>query len=283
MIAGLESALDWLGSKGIRGRPSRYATYLQIIKRIDQRWQEGATRAADIPVDPLLMETAFREALQLIRIAEGLSNQQGARLQEKLTCLVSGPVLERDERLSNSGNLPRNLGFELEVAADFAAAGDIELSEDVDLVVRSGDIPFFIECKRPASLGRVVANLNGAASQIMRRLDATGLTSYGIVALSVAKMHWPAGALIKGASMAHIRASVERWVDGFDRRYVAPWLHRQRDGRMAGVLVHIPYVAYESDSPTVVGTELSLRCRYPKGTLSHNDLAHLLRRVALAT
>ncbi|MGH9366399.1 MAG: hypothetical protein ACRD3M_01835, partial [Thermoanaerobaculia bacterium] len=281
LIADLESAIAWVSSRGVRAQRSRYATYLRTIRQIEARRKQGATRAKDIPVDPLMMENAFREALQLARIAHGLRDEDNEHVRDKLRVLIGGPALEGDEKEINSGNRARNCAFELDVAACLAPIARPDFSTGVDVTVRHSGVSFLIECKRTFSLRKLATNLRDAGRQITEELEKTGLAAYGVVALSAAKMHWHAGALIRTKSFMEIDAAIHKWIGQFDRRHVNPWLRRQGERRLAGVLVHLPYTAYVGDSPTVVGTQFILLNRYGPRTIAYSDLSKLFGRVQL--
>ena len=275
VITQLDSAIGWVASHDVRSRPSRYATYLETIQRIEKRWREGATRADEISVDPVLMETAFREGIQLIRIATAFRGRHVEGMLPKLKRLIDGPVLEGDERSSNSGHVGRDTGFELEVAAYFSSAGYVEFPPDIDLVLHAGGISYYFECKRPSSPQKLRPNLNRARTQLIHRLSQTRMTSYGVVALSASKVHWSPGALLTVTSVASLRDSVTVWLARFDREHITTWLHAQPDNRLAAVLVHLPYTAYVGDSPPISTSEFFLLGRHGRGSQLAKDLRRL--------
>lgn len=284
MISELEQAMEWLAGLSISTTRSRFAEYLRTLKRIDRRWREGATRADEIPVDPILMETAALEAWQLVRTWRGLRDQPPAGLARKLALMVDGPVLEINERSTNSGNSARDSGFELDVAAFFSNAGAVDLTRDVDVTLNARGIPHFIECKRPSSQKRLSKNLNEASSQIMVELGRSRLACYGIAAISAAKAHFRGWPLIRGRTIEEIRAAIRSWMKRFDDSFLAPWFARQRDGRVVAVLVHFPYIAYTGDSPTILGNEYYLIARkFIRGTRAHSDLEGLTRSLELSS
>jgi hypothetical protein len=278
LIAELEEAIAWIDGFGLPVGATRYGAYLRALKLVDKRWREGATRADEIPIDPKLMETAAWEAALIGRVARGLRQHSAASLVQKLRVLVSGPILERDEKTANSGNRARDCGFELDVAAYFSTAGVVDLTRGVDVVGSFRTMPLFIECKRPSSRRKVAENLDEASAQILTELSATGLACYGIPAISVAKVDWAGGVVIHAKTREALEESLRSWFDRFDRAYLQPWFPRQKDGRLSAVLVHIPYTGYIGDSATITGTEIALvQSRLLQGTWAHRDLAGLVQ------
>ncbi len=284
MIAELEQAVAWLESFGIAIRTKRHAIYLRYLKLIDKRWREaGNMRAADVPIDPKRMETAAFEAAQLIRIWQAFAESPPDGLDAKLKIYAGGPELEREERPSKSGNSARDCGFELDVAVHFRAAGPINLTEGVDVVVRFQTMPIFIECKRPSSQQMVAENLDRATDAIMLQLNHTALSSYGMPAISIAKVEWVGGVVLQGNSAAALENALTSWMARFDKDYIQPWFPTLRDGRLIAVLLHIPYVGYIGDSPSIVGVQLGLiGSRFVQGTIAHRDLAKLTEIVRRA-
>jgi len=260
-IEDLRRALQWLNDLGIRTSGTRYASYLKSLIFIEARWRAGATRADEIPVDPLVMETAFVESSQLLRIWRGLHATATDGVVARLRKATKGPVLLKDEKATNSSNAGRDSAFELEIAAGCAHFGAIGLEGRVDVRSEIGTIPVSVECKRPSSERKLTSSLKEASTQLEMELSQTALACYGVVAMSVSKSHWKAGALIKGGSMESIRQSMVLWLKRFDERYVEPWFASVPDGRIIAVFVHLPYVAYVGDSPTIVGTELMVLTR----------------------
>ena len=278
MIRELEGALSWLYGLGVSTERTRFATYLRTLQFIDKRWREvGDLRASDIPVDPILMETCALEASQLIRIWQGLADSPPTGLTTKLKILVGGPELEIREKVTNAGNAARDCGFELDLAAYFRRVSEVDLMGGVDVVARFRTMPIFIECKRPSSRKKIATNLDRASAQILTQLHHTSLACYGIPAISVTKAHWNGWPLVRAQSIESIRASVAQRIGLFRSQYINPWFTRQKDARMAAVLVHFPYIGYTGDSPTMIGTEMFVLGdeRQQRGW-SHRDLADLI-------
>jgi hypothetical protein len=230
------------------------------------------------------METAAFEAAQLIRIWQAFAESPPEGLEARLKTYASGPELEREERPAKSGNSSRDCGFELDVAAHFRGAGSISLTQGVDVVVRFRTMPIFIECKRPSSQQMVAENLDRATDAIMVELGNTSLASYGVPAISIAKVDWAGGVVIKGDSTAALESALTAWMAHFDKDYIQPWFPKLTDGRLIAVLLHIPYVGYIGESPSIVGVQMGLiGSRFVQGTIAHRDLVQLTEIVRRAS
>lgn len=276
ILADLEQALSWLGSARVSTKTKRHATYLGSLKLIDHAWRaRGAMRAEDVPIDAKLMTTSFAEAFRLITIWRAFAGREPSGLAAKLKAFAKGPVLEREERPAKSGNSARDIGFELEMAAYFSAAGPVDLTRGVDVVVSFNGIAAHIECKRPSSVGMIGENLDRAGRQLQRELNKTRLASYGIVAISLAKAEWAAGVVLGASRMDQIHASLQAWTKRIDREYLAPWFQTQTDQRMLAVLVHIPYDADFENEPPFPSVQCDLIVRRSPGGHALQDLTKL--------
>ncbi len=89
-----------------------------------------------------LLQNAILEATEFIDIQSGLGSSQDPRLAERLRDFVAGaPMLSAE---TPNANRPRNIGFELSIAAAVVSAGlPVDLSPPADISIPISPHPFY--------------------------------------------------------------------------------------------------------------------------------------------
>ena len=224
-IQALRDACTWMGIG--RGRASDYRRLLE--ESLEGAWSEKHLLAAYESSEIVDLYVLWkRHAAEFPGIMDRLRK-----------VAAKGPTLREGERLSSSGNRPRNDAFGLLFAGKLLAA-DIDVigvdgamrtgvrcAESADVVLRVKSEFFSVECKRPQSLNRLQERVKEACRQIRRR------SLPGIVAVDCSALLRPSGTVMENRDLGFAEARVSAKLE----REVAPELYHHRGPDLLGILL----------------------------------------------
>jgi hypothetical protein len=208
-IAALTEFLQGRGIITQGTRIDRYAQYLTRVSAVGAAGVDASTifkNAApgpfESPVDWLLY--VLREVHELMWILKGLQAHEPKGIAAKLKTVVGG----RDFAALDVDSSSRNTQFELRIASYYCQAGwDVDLSSDTDIVGRTSDYTWYIECKRVASgaqLGKRLSEGRAQLSKRMPRRDGSRRVA-GAMAVDVTKLAFSHNGLTWAMTNEHSR------------------------------------------------------------------------------
>jgi hypothetical protein len=227
---------DWLHALGIRVQKDRWHDAIRMLHRAKEQRDRVERGVAYQPI-PNYFQGLF-EALEVLQIFRAFSNDTSPLLKEKLSRALSGPVSPLEEQPKNSA--ARNAMFELALAAGWKNAGAIVQLGEPDICLTLGAATFVVECKRPFSSTSVRRNIEDAAGQLRRALDAPGQTgSFGIVAVSVSRVFSPSNLMCatKDQGRAALNEALIELIG--KHRYEWKWNTAAFHERIASVMFHL--------------------------------------------
>lgn len=215
---------DFLEQRGINTRHTRierYAQYLRQVEDVDNSPFDASKifkNAADgpfvTPVDWFLY--VLREVHELMWILKGLRTSSPAGVDEKLKIVVSGSDFAALDVNSQS----RNTQFELRIASYFCQAGcEVDMSTETDVIARTDDYAFFLECKRVGSKSQLRRRLSEARKQLASRMPRKHgkRLVLGCVAADVTKVAFSHNGLTFGLTNDHSRDVIQEELVGIAR------------------------------------------------------------------
>lgn len=215
---------DFLEQRGINTRHTRierYAQYLRQVADVDNSPFDASKifkNAADgpfvTPVDWFLY--VLREVHELMWILKGLRTSSPAGVDEKLKIVVSGSDFAALDVNSQS----RNTQFELRIASYFCQAGcEVDMSTETDVIARTDDYAFFLECKRVGSKSQLGRRLSEARKQLASRMPRKRgkRLVLGCVAADVTKVAFSHNGLTFALTNDHSRDVIQEEMVGIAR------------------------------------------------------------------
>jgi len=254
--ADFEETIAWFGKYAPGAFKRRFALYRRDIAALVEAFNAGK-------VDELLksnriesLTNSVSESIELGMIRKGLASLLGQdeQLARRIRKIIKGPEYAKQELTDTSTNEPRNYAFELMIASYCAAAGyTIDLSDDADLAFEDEGRKVFIECKRPASVKAVGANVSRALSQLTKRYNASAFAGLkrGVVALSISKIINREQRLISIETEADLSGQLRSIVRKFVSEHEQFW-QRTLDIRTLGVIVYFYTAAFIEDEGFLV-------------------------------
>lgn len=180
----MKAWLAELGKTAAGTRLDKYAADIRMIEdaRLGDRQRELVQRFGKHRLVRSLVE-----GFQLSTVFRALRERPDLQIGDKLSMAVEGPALPEDERPATASNRPRNILFELLVAARLTAAGySPTLGEQPDVAAVVSDIPVFFQCKRVMSMRGFSEAIKNARTQLERDLKAEQ-QAVGVIAIDLAK------------------------------------------------------------------------------------------------
>ena len=208
----LAEIAEFLGTRGIDTRATRIERYAQFLPQAVELgvaevgahkiFKNSAGGPFESPIDWLLY--VLREVHELMWILAGLKSHSPRGIDAKLKAVVGG----RDFAALDTDSASRNTQFELHIASYFCQTGfEVDLSTDTDVIARTSDAEFYVECKRVTSGGQLGKRLSDARSQLEQRMprkDGKRLV-LGSIAVDVTKVAFTHNGLTWGITSEHSR------------------------------------------------------------------------------
>jgi hypothetical protein len=232
------AACEWMRSKGIAVDRTRAGEYERILIEIAAYYERGAIDDLITLRGSRVLFNAMAQASEFVDIHSGVSRLPSPHVEEKLRDFVGGAVMLEDETLKL--NHPRNVGFELLIAAASATCGlTIDLAPPADLSWIVNSTRLFVECKRPFAKRKIANRIREGLRQLTRRYEASPdpAQSRGVLAVSVSRVFNDGSRILQVPNEAAVDAEMERIFDQFIKRYRHYWL--TTDSRTLAVLLEL--------------------------------------------
>lgn len=235
----LQEACDWIGTLGVRYAGTRLDTYKKLFNQL-ALCQRSDTLDLFFAEHYTFEEwvNATLESATIIRTYEGLRGVWDADLIRRIKATLRSHELYVLDNADRSG---RDFGFELAVAAKFAAKGfAIDFGHDADLRLMLGNVELFVECKRLKSEVKVPRRIKEGLQQLEIRYANVPQPerAAGMLALSVSKVLNPDLKFLLASNAQQLSALAHRHCAAFCDRYRELWL-KEVDPRTIGTFVHL--------------------------------------------
>jgi hypothetical protein len=232
------AACEWMRGKGIAVDVTRVGYYEKVLEELADYHDRGA-------IDDLIalrgapsLISVLTESTEFVDIHSGLSRAADLHMVPKLKQFVGGAAMLQDETVA--ANQPRNVGFELLIAAFAASVGvNVNLEPPADLSFVGTTQRYFVECKRPFAEKKLANRIRKGLKQLGRRYSAAECPdeARGILAISVSRVV-NRGSLMLNVNTANVDAEMDRIFEILIRRYSRYWL-TIADRRTVAVLLEL--------------------------------------------
>lgn len=234
----LQETEAWLNDVGIKTGETRFSAIVEQVNTIcDYKAKANIQELVD-HFDNELLWYALLESGAFLDIHKAFRELKSHQIpRSKLTEILKGPFLPKDEDTENQNTHSRNTLFELQMAAKINGAGiDVIGFDDVDFVL--DEQTFNVQCKRIHSFKRIKDNVQRAYEQIQCRLKADEKQK-ALICISIDKLSEKDGKILRvktakdiGPEMvritsAFIEANREYWHNYIDIRLIATFIYFQ--------------------------------------------------------
>ncbi|KAB8046215.1 hypothetical protein GCN78_25635 [Janthinobacterium rivuli] len=230
-----DEVCSWLESLGIQYHNTRVHKYKSLLTDL---------AISEVRKDYSFFEekyglvngiNAAHEAMELIRIYEGLRYEKDPKFIERLTKILQGHELFPLDKSSG-----RDFSLELGIAASFVAQGNqIDFSHVADLSLVFDGTPMFVECKRLKSESKIKANIKDGLKQLTKRYETLENPSKarGILVLSIGAVVNPNLILYEASDSGQLGRKVKTTVREFIATYKQYWERETTDKRSIAVII----------------------------------------------
>lgn len=212
---------------------------MRRLREIADYYEAGTIDALVEERGLLSIVNAIGRATEFEDIWVGLRNSNDPQLRERLKTFVGGVILLSDE--TTDGNRPRNIGFELSIAATASSAGlPIDLRPPADLTIPISPHPFFVECTRPLKEGKVQHRIRRGLNQLVRRYAASDQPerARGILAICISKTENDGSSWLQASNESELATQIKGILDRYVARYRHYWEERA-DPRTLSVMLEL--------------------------------------------
>lgn len=274
-----DRAIEWLRQCESPLEPTRINKYRKTINLLLNAYKKGTTRELLNKGKFPEIVSSFYEIREIIDIWHGLKEIDSEELRLRLKKLIKGPENIAYESVESSSNYPRNIGFELYIAARFAVPGfNIHLNANGDLSLVYQGRPVYVECKRPNQLNKLKRNINKAFSQLEKKYRAGNNKAVGLIALSINKLINPEQKLLVTDTLQDLENSLGGLVGKFIRDHESHWQKRD-DKRTIGIIVSLQVPCeIKSQNLLTIGREFGINNTTISGTKSHELLMNIAKK-----
>jgi hypothetical protein len=239
MCDGLAAANDWLTSLRIREQHDRIRQHMERIALLEEARKAGALMEATQGDDGRLAMFSLTEAVEFLDTFSAFAGDPPGGLRRRLKDALAGPADLAAE--ATDSNQARNIMFELNLASRIRSRGlPVDLpKENPDILTRFENVSLCIQCKRPYKEETIPANIEKAASQLRRDLDAdANPDARGIVAISVSRVFNPGDQIFAGPDEASVAKRLGDEVQQLGESHASTW-KKIVDPRIVGILFHL--------------------------------------------
>jgi hypothetical protein len=232
----LDAAIEWICTFGIsqeRTRIGEYKRAISVLSEIYKTEDLEKTRKEFVRI-----ATALYEANDLISIHKGLAGKYDSEIGEHIKKYAKGPANFREEVVSASSNLARNIAFELLVASKIVSANiPLDFSIKTDIATKFDGRNILFECKRPQSEESIEKNIKDAFKQLERMYkNPIRARHRGIIALDISKLLNPEFMLYIQPDAASLDRGLVQIADQFILKNERLWQLR-RNSKTIAVLI----------------------------------------------
>lgn len=225
----LDVACQWLTELGIAYSQTRVGKYQEILEHLARRQTAGTLQSISDSYTEDECTNALFEVQQILDIYDGLSGTECQGLTHRLREALRG---HESYVLANESRSGRDISFELLVAAKYAPEkGRMTFDRGADMAMTlANGTPFFIECKRLKSPGKLETRIKEGLKQLERRYDqsASPETARGMLALSIDKIADPERKPIMALNDEDLSRHMSDLVSNFINTYQHYWVAYQR-------------------------------------------------------
>jgi hypothetical protein len=258
MLAQIEDLETWLRAAGVEPRSTRLSKYKGDISILadPKKLQNLLTHFNESELRELFF--TFTEVNELHTIYSVLSPHHESLLKGRFSEVVTGPPSSAAEKPSNSGNRPRNIQFELLLAALFVKAG-FPVVDDPNSDVQTGfeHRRIIVECKRPQRLTGIRAAIKDGVNQLRKRLESGDTDAVGVLALSLTKVLTEGDTLIRAPDTRIALKVLSRTIQQHIQPR-EPYFQAQARSSVAGILVHASAPTIPQNPPSIATVSMQL-------------------------
>lgn len=192
----------------------------------------------------------FREVHELMWIIKGLQNHPPLGVKEKLEVIVGG----RDFASLDKDSSSRDAQFELRIASYFCQSGfEVDMSTETDIIAKTDQFQFLIECKRISSEKQLRKRLSEARNQLRKRMPRKDgpRINMGCIAADVTKLAFSHNGLTFGMTNEHSRDVIQSKLKYISSRF-GDSLSFDSSRKLLGywLQIHIAALILKPDPPT---------------------------------
>jgi hypothetical protein len=264
-----DDAFAWFQSLGVAVDNTRAAEYRRVLTEMAEEHARGEIDALTARRSFGHLVNAITQAAEFIDIHRGLAHMsETADLASRLRTFVGGCAILSDE--TAEANAPRNIGFELLVAATMARGGlPVHLGAAADISIPVKPRPFFVECKRPFRESKVQNRIRKGLNQLEGRYDTPD--ARGFLALSISRLVNDGSYVLRVPTNADIDPEIAKIVDRYIARYQRHW-QSGRDRRTTAVLIELRTACHVEDISLLgVGRFYSFVMIAPQGSAEREE------------
>ncbi|RRI84248.1 hypothetical protein EIM01_06635 [Pseudomonas aeruginosa] len=186
-LARYSEAVDWLESKGLHIRASRYGRYAAHYERLIDNWGNESFSQISANRD---YASSIYEVHGVVEIKDKLSELYCEELHQSLRRIISGKERYGDELVGSKPNSARDFLFELYMARCFKRAGySIDFKTVADFNAHDEQDSIFVECKRPSKEDTFGKNVEKALKQVVGRFSSSDFRNQkGIAAIDMSSL-----------------------------------------------------------------------------------------------
>jgi hypothetical protein len=248
-----QAACKWMRDKGIAIDGTRVGYYQGILAEVADYYERGAiNELITLRGIPWLLN-ALTESKDFVDIHSGLSRAADQDMFPKLKQFCRGAEMLRDETTAANQNQPRNMGFELLIAAAAASCGvNVSLQPPADLSLVGPNQSYFVECKRPFTEKRLARRIREGLEQLQRRYSSSASPeeARGILAVSVSRIVNHGSLMLKVSNEANVAAEMDRIFSLLIPQYEHCW--STADQRTVAILLELRTACQLTDLPLLI-------------------------------
>lgn len=209
---------NWLTSLGRETSIGRFAELIDYIEKVCDFQRRGELDELVKKYDNEILWYSLIESWTFVEVYEAFHNLKSHQVpRSKLTKILGGPFLPRNEAAQDQNIHSRNTLFELLIAAKFKKANlEITGFDDVDFVF--DEVKFNVQCKRIHSHKKIEGNLNEAIDQFTKKKESTP-NLRGLIAFSIDKLTGKEGKILKTGTVQDIEVELVRHINDFVKNY----------------------------------------------------------------
>jgi len=228
---------------------SRLSVYEKSAEKIESVFRSGFEAGNPVAHESI---TALYEMAEIGLLFDEVTNSDAMGMKESLEHASKGPVSYNLERPAGNNSKARNALFELCVGARLRCLGLIDFSTVSDVVITDGEHRYFVECKRPFSLGSINSNFGKANSQLVNRFKNRECSrNVGIIAIDLSKAINPSFDFLVVESVKHVDGVVSQLLGDLTKKHIEYWRANAKAGVGFVLLRYSGLVRAEADNAVV--------------------------------
>lgn len=277
--AQLDRACEWLNAIGINYSPTRVGKYRKLFASVARHQLSNTLERFHEDGQFEEWVNAVHEVAEINRIFDGLSEQDGIDLVQRLKKSLKGHHLHVFEDDDSSG---RDFSFELSIAAKFVRRGfAVDFGDDADVAVDIGSVRFFVECKRLKSALQIEKRISDGLKQLVTRYEnaPTPAMARGLLALSIGRIANEEFGLLVGQNAKALADAAFRHNAAFISAYKSHWQLGVDPRTLGAVVVLDTPGMVEEEKKLVTCHEMTMNNSVPIDSDDYQFLLHVAGQV----